>query len=154
MTENNNRQLLVADVLLPEIEKQLIQDDSLWPNIKGLYVIHVTKKKQPVVTWYLLLQGNTVQPIITTHKDMVKRAKVFKVKTIKIQVEDHDLLNFITGGLTGVKAYMAGRIKVRGDLVLAQKLEEVFEKAGGRERAIEFMKNNEDFFKKTNTSSL
>lgn len=28
---------------------------------------------------------------------------------------------------------MAGRIKVRGDLVLAQKLEEVFEKAGGRE---------------------
>ncbi|CAO3699740.1 unnamed protein product [Rhizopus microsporus] len=154
MTENNNKQPLVADVLLPEIEKQLIQDDSLWPNIKGLYVIHVTKKKQPVATWYLLLQGNTVQPIITTHKDMIKRAKVFKVKTIKIQVEDHDLLNFITGGLTGVKAYMAGRIKVRGDLVLAQKLEEVFEKAGGRERAIEFMKNNEDFFKKTNTSSL
>lgn len=29
---------------------------------------------------------------------MIKRAKVFKVKTIKIQVEDHDLLNFITGG--------------------------------------------------------
>ncbi|ORE02268.1 hypothetical protein BCV72DRAFT_215604 [Rhizopus microsporus var. microsporus] len=130
MTENNNNQPLIADILLPEIEKQLIQDDSLWPNIKGLY------------------------PIITTHKDMVKRAKVFKVKTIKIQVEDHDLLNFITGGMTGVKAYMAGRIKVRGDLVLAQKLEEVFEKAGGRERAIEFMKNNEDFFKKTNTSSL
>lgn len=52
MTENNNKQPLVADVLLPEIEKQLIQDDSLWPNIKGLYVIHVTKKKQPVATWY------------------------------------------------------------------------------------------------------
>jgi putative sterol carrier protein len=28
---------------------------------------------------------------------------------------------------------MAGRIKVRGDLLLAQKLEEVFEKAGGRD---------------------
>jgi putative sterol carrier protein len=27
---------------------------------------------------------------------------------------------------------MAGRIKVRGDLVLAQKLEEVFEKADGK----------------------
>ncbi|PHZ07352.1 uncharacterized protein RHIMIDRAFT_209408 [Rhizopus microsporus ATCC 52813] len=141
MTENNNNQPLIADILLPEIEKQLIQDDSLWPNIKGLYVIHITKKKQPMATWYFeviyvyayFIIGNTVQPIITTHKDMVKRAKVFKVKTIKIQVEDHDLLNFITGGMTGVKAYMAGRIKVRGDLVLAQKLEEVFEKAGGRE---------------------
>ncbi|KAG1290079.1 hypothetical protein G6F66_008953 [Rhizopus arrhizus] len=36
--------------------------------------------------------------------------------------------------MTGVKAYVAGRIKVRGDLVLAQRLEEVFEKAGGREK--------------------
>jgi hypothetical protein len=52
MTESNNKQPLVADVLLPEIEKQLIQDDSLWPNIKGLYIIHVTKKKQPVAIWY------------------------------------------------------------------------------------------------------
>lgn len=28
---------------------------------------------------------------------------------------------------------MVGRIKVRGDLVLAQRLEEVFEKAGGKD---------------------
>jgi putative sterol carrier protein len=28
---------------------------------------------------------------------------------------------------------MTGRIKVKGDLLLAQKLEEVFEKMGGRE---------------------
>lgn len=38
-----------------------------------------------------------------------------------------------THRMTGVKAYVAGRIKVRGDLVLAQKLEQFFEKAGGRE---------------------
>jgi putative sterol carrier protein len=36
---------------------------------------------------------------------------------------------------------MLGRIKVRGDLLLAQKLEQVFEKAGGREVKIS------DFFK-------
>ncbi|KAG1036207.1 hypothetical protein G6F43_013090 [Rhizopus delemar] len=145
---------LIADLLLPEIERQLAKDDSIWPNIKGLYIIQLTKKKKPVAVWYLLFQGNTIQPIITTEKEMIKRATKFKVKKVKIQVEDHDLLNFITGGMTGVKAYVAGRIKVRGDLVLAQRLEEVFEKAGGRERAIEFMKNNEAFFNKTNTSSL
>lgn len=39
--------------------------------------------------------------------------------------------------LTGVKAYMVGRIKVRGDLVLAQRLEEVFERAGGRDVSLE-----------------
>ncbi|KAG1183824.1 hypothetical protein G6F36_008163 [Rhizopus arrhizus] len=102
---------LIADLLLPEIERQLAKDDSIWPNIKGLYIIQLSKKKNPVAVW----------------------ATKFKVKKVKIQVEDHDLLNFITGGMTGVKAYVAGRIKVRGDLVLAQRLEEVFEKAGGRE---------------------
>ncbi|KAG1474934.1 hypothetical protein G6F56_000046 [Rhizopus delemar] len=146
------QQILIADLLLPEIERQLVKDTNLWPNIKGLYMIQVTKKRKPVAIWYLLFQGNTILPIITSHKDKIKSAP--KVKKVKIQVEDHDLLNFITGGMTGVKAYVAGRIKVRGDLVLAQKLEQFFEKAEGRERAIEFMKNNEAYFSKTNTSSL
>ena len=34
--------------------------------------------------------------------------------------------------MTGLKAYMTGRIKIRGDLLLAQQLEQVFEKADGR----------------------
>lgn len=69
--------------------------------------------------------------------------------------------------MTGIKAYMSGKIKVRGDLMLAQRLEEVFDKANGREvrktlhrleeirepllilivpfpqRAMEFIRNNE-----------
>ncbi|KAI8070609.1 uncharacterized protein B0P05DRAFT_550369 [Gilbertella persicaria] len=135
---------LIADLMLPEIERQLVEDDSLWPNVKGLFVITVTKKKKHAATWYLLLQGNEIQPVITQDKQTVRSSlKGKKIKMVEIQVEDHDLLNFITGGLTGVKAYMVGRIKVQGDLVLAQKLEEVFEKAGGRDRALEFMKNNE-----------
>jgi hypothetical protein len=43
--------------MLPEIERQLAEDDSLWPNVKGLYIITVTKKRKPAATWYLLLQG-------------------------------------------------------------------------------------------------
>jgi putative sterol carrier protein len=35
--------------------------------------------------------------------------------------------------MTGVKAYMTGKIKVKGDLLLAQRLEGVFEALGGRE---------------------
>lgn len=66
---------------------------------------------------------------------------------------------------------MVGRIKVRGDLVLAQRLEEVFERAGGRDvslkynlpkltndllstkRALEFIKNNEDLMALANSKS-
>lgn len=34
--------------------------------------------------------------------------------------------------MTGIKAYMTGKIKIKGDLLLAQQLEQVFEKANGR----------------------
>ncbi|KAG2233880.1 hypothetical protein INT48_005221 [Thamnidium elegans] len=127
---------LMADLMLPELERQLAEDDTLWPNVKGLYIITVTKKRKPTATWYLLLQGNDVQPVITADQAKARAATRGKVRTVKIQIEDSDLL-------TGVKAYMVGRIKVRGDLVLAQRLEEVFEKAGGKERALEFIKKNE-----------
>jgi hypothetical protein len=38
--------------------------------------------------------------------------------------------------MTGVRAYMSGKLKVRGDLMLAQRLEEVFNKTGGQEVSI------------------
>ncbi|KAL9552857.1 hypothetical protein MBANPS3_003582 [Mucor bainieri] len=150
MPKNNT---LISDLVLPELERQLAQDDSLWPNVKGLFIITVTKRRKPAATWYLLLQGNEIQPVITSDKAKAQASAKGKVKKVKIQVEDHDLLNFITGGLTGVKAYMVGRIKVRGDLVLAQRLEEVFERAGGRDRALEFIKNNEDLMALANSKS-
>ena len=71
-------------------------------------------------------------PLITDDEEKARSSAKTKVRVVKIQVEDSDLVNFITGGMTGVKAYMTGKIKVRGDLMLAQRLEEVFEKAGGR----------------------
>ncbi|KAI8642929.1 hypothetical protein BD408DRAFT_343455 [Parasitella parasitica] len=122
---------LISDLVLPELDRQLALDDSLWPNVKG----------------------NEIQPVITSDKDKARSSTQGKIKRVKIQVEDHDLLNFITGGLTGVKAYTAGRIKVRGDLVLAQKLEEVFERAGGKDRALEFIKNNEELMTLANKRS-
>lgn len=45
------QQTLIADLLLPEIERQLVKNNNLWPNIKGLYIIQVTKKRKPVTVW-------------------------------------------------------------------------------------------------------
>ncbi|KAI9312475.1 hypothetical protein BX666DRAFT_1866161 [Dichotomocladium elegans] len=112
---------LASGLLLPELERQLAEDPSLWPNVKGLFTM----------------------PVITESEEKAKKEAKTKVRVVKIRIEDSDLVNFITGGMTGVKAYMTGRIKVRGDLVLAQQLEQVFEKAGGRERAIAFIQKNE-----------
>ncbi|KAG1121910.1 hypothetical protein G6F42_011972 [Rhizopus arrhizus] len=95
MPKNNT---LISDLVLPELERQLAQDESLWPNVKGLFIITVTKRRKPAATWYLLLQGNEIQPVITSDKGKAQSSAKGKVKKVKIQVEDHDLLNFITGG--------------------------------------------------------
>ncbi|KAG2201419.1 hypothetical protein INT47_001468 [Mucor saturninus] len=145
---------LISDLLLPELERQLKADKDLWPNVKGLFIVTVTKKKKAKATWYLVLQGNEVLPLITSSEAAARESVQGKIRKVKIQIDDNDLLNFITGGMTGVKAYMTGRIKVKGDLLLAQRLEEVFEKLGGRERAIDFIKNSEEAKALTNKSKL
>ncbi|GAA5807483.1 hypothetical protein MFLAVUS_000844 [Mucor flavus] len=145
---------LVSNLLLPELERQLKEDKNLWPNVKGLFIVTVTKKKKAEATWYLLLQGNEIMPLITASEEEARAGTQGKIRKVKIQVDDADLLNFITGGMTGVKAYMTGKIKVKGDLLLAQRLEEIFEKLGGRERAIDFIKTNEQALAITNKSKL
>jgi hypothetical protein len=45
---------LVSNLLLPELERQLKEDPKLWPNIKGLFIITVTKKRKAAATWYIL----------------------------------------------------------------------------------------------------
>ncbi|KAI8990099.1 hypothetical protein BDB01DRAFT_848190 [Pilobolus umbonatus] len=134
---------LISSILLPELNNQIQADNNLWPNLKGLFIITVTKKKKAAATWYLLFQGNTTRPVISTSEEEAKAAAQGRIRAVKIQIDDNDLLHFITGGMNGVRAYMTGKIKVKGDLMLAQRLEEVFQKLGGKERAIEFIKQNE-----------
>jgi hypothetical protein len=42
---------LISNLLLPELERQLKEDKNLWPNIKGLFIVTVTKKKKAAATW-------------------------------------------------------------------------------------------------------
>ncbi|KAH8548709.1 hypothetical protein BGW37DRAFT_506055 [Umbelopsis sp. PMI_123] len=143
MSSSTNAKLL-STLFMPELQRQLSEDQSLWPNVKGLFIITVNKKRKPQAKWYLLFQGNQVEPIITMDADKAKdKAKAARVRTVNITVDDSDLVNFVTGGMTGVRAYMSGKIKVRGDLMLAQRLEEIFNKTGGQERALQFLKQNE-----------
>ncbi|CDH54307.1 hypothetical protein RO3G_13053 [Lichtheimia corymbifera JMRC:FSU:9682] len=134
---------LASDLLMPELERQLQEDPSLIPNMKALFVLTIVKKRKPMATWYCLLQGKGVMPVITDNEDVIKNTMKRKVKVVKVEVEDKNMVNLLTGGMTGVKAYMTGRIKVRGDLLLAQQLEQVFEKANGRKRALTFLRENE-----------
>ncbi|SAL98896.1 hypothetical protein [Absidia glauca] len=134
----------LANYVLPVIEAQMEDSKEMWPEVKGLFIFTVTKQKKPATVWYCLLQGKDVRPVITNQEQVAKDAIKGKVRTVRIQVEDSDALNLVTGGVTGIKAFMTGKVKVKGDLLLAQRLEEAVEKMGARELAIAFIKENKE----------
>ncbi|SAM08605.1 hypothetical protein [Absidia glauca] len=133
----------LANYILPVIDAQMNDSQEMWPDVKGLFIFTVTKQKKPATVWYCVLQGKDVRPVITNKEDVAKAAVKSKIRTVRIQVEDADALNLVTGGVTGIKAFMTGKVKVKGDLLLAQRLEEAVEKMGARELAIAFIKENQ-----------
>jgi putative sterol carrier protein len=50
-----------------------------------------------------------------------------KVKpSVSITIKDQDFIDLASGKLNGQKAYMTGKLKARGQLMLAMKLDSVF----------------------------
>ncbi|ORX45282.1 hypothetical protein DM01DRAFT_1328584 [Hesseltinella vesiculosa] len=134
----------LANTILPVIQSQMQDSKEMWPNVKGLFVFTVTKQKKPATVWYLLLQGKDIQPVITNKEEEAREATKGKVRVVRIQVEDKDAFTLISGGVTGMKAFMTGKIKVKGDLLLAQRLEEAVDKMGARELANAFINQNKE----------
>ncbi|CAO3623097.1 unnamed protein product [Cunninghamella echinulata] len=144
----------LADYVLPVVQAQMQDSKELWPDIKGLFIFTVTKQKKPATVWYLLLQGKDIQPVITNEEKVARDAAKSKVKVVRIQVEDSNALALITGGVTGLKAFLGGKIKVKGDLLLAQRLEAAMDQMGARELAIAFIGEHKDMVNKAIKAKL
>lgn len=86
---------------------------------------------------YILFQGKDSPATVSQSKPASLKKGV---PIVLIEIEDSDILNFITGGLTGLQALSKKKIRVLGDLELAQELESLFSKAGGVEKAMAFLK--------------
>ncbi|KAI8063367.1 SCP2 sterol-binding domain-containing protein [Gilbertella persicaria] len=72
--------------------------------------------------------------------DLKKNGDVFKGKGPNkadaiINIGDADFIQLATGKLNGQKAYMSGKLKIKGQMMLATKLDTVFKKlAGGQSK--------------------
>ena len=93
----------------------------------------------------MLFQGFDSPPLITLDRpnfpETPTTADSQPISVVLIEIEDSDLLNFVTGGLTGRRGIATGRIKIVGDLLLSQSLEEVFRRAGGVERTMVWLES-------------
>lgn len=83
---------------------------------KGLFQIDV-KSDSKVQTWTIDLKNQTGDAYLGAPKS--------KADAI-ITISDDDFVAMSTGKLTGQKAFMAGKLKVKGQMMLATKLDNVF----------------------------
>ncbi|KAI9105694.1 hypothetical protein DFS34DRAFT_644494 [Phlyctochytrium arcticum] len=132
---------LNASILFPELQRELEADPGVAKNLHGLFIVTVLQKGVKREEWYLFFKGANSKPIISQTRPTLPAAGSTSntLPVILVEVEDADILNFITGGLPALKAYTSQRVRVVGDLLLAQQLEEVFTKAGGPEKTMKFL---------------
>ena len=54
MANGDKLKKLASELLLPELERQLKEEPELWPNLKGLFILTIAKKRKPMAVWYVL----------------------------------------------------------------------------------------------------
>ncbi|KAG0274167.1 hypothetical protein BGZ95_010049 [Linnemannia exigua] len=131
---------LNASILFPAIRSEIIANPSLFA-IRGFFIFNITKKTVPMTEWYLLFQGFDAPAVVSQKRPDVPKAKRDEdpIPVAILQIEDSDLLNFMSGGLTGSRGIVSGRIKIAGAIELAEQLEQIFLKAKGQEKTLAYL---------------
>jgi len=90
---------------------------------------------------YLLFQGFDAPAVVSQTRPEIPKAKRDQqpIPVAIIQIEDSDLLNFMSGGLTGPRGIVSGKIKIAGAIELAEQLEQIFKKAKGQDKTLAFL---------------
>ncbi|KAJ1659716.1 hypothetical protein IWQ61_001240 [Dispira simplex] len=140
----NNHQPLIADLLFPDFAEELERDPQLVGTLQGLFIVRVLRQGRCVRTWYLLfLQDEQGPPIVScTRSKWPTLPKGEELPIVALQVEDKDLINMATGGLSCLSAYMDGRLHVSGDLYLATRFAKVLVDANGVDKTLQLLRRH------------
>jgi len=100
------------DALSPEERKQAIG------KVKGVFQFDIKNAEGKVESWFLDLKDQGIVGIGKPNKP-----------DITIIIADADFVDLAQGKLNGQKAFMSGKLKVKGKMMLATKLGDVLKSA-------------------------
>ncbi|KAK9455743.1 hypothetical protein V1511DRAFT_312960 [Dipodascopsis uninucleata] len=136
----NNDKLLTSSVLFPEISKRISENPESVGSLNGLFIFSILDHGKLADEWCLLFSGHNKPPEVFNQAIPSLRKKYSELAIVVIEMEDQNLIKFITGGLTGLKGISTGQIRIAGDVDLALKLEDTFVSAGGIDQTLEFLR--------------
>ena len=131
-----------ANIIFPLLHRELKQTKAtlISSTTHGFFTIRIMKRGVHKVTWFVVLRGRDAEPFVGTQQPSA--SSVEGLPTVEVAIEDKDLLKMITGGMNGIKAYTTKKVAIKGDMVLARQVEQLFVKAGGVQKVMKYMKQN------------
>ncbi|KAF9537014.1 hypothetical protein EC957_009043 [Mortierella hygrophila] len=111
-----------SSALLSQIDEQLkalpeAERKEQVNKVKGVYQFNVKNKAGKVATWTFDLKNGAG----AVHKGTVDKLKA----DITIEIADEDFVALAEGKANGQKLFMSGKIKVKGNVMMATKLDVV-----------------------------
>ena len=132
----------MASVLMPLFKEAVAQEENIkhLKGLKGTCELVLLQKGKKVGTWHIVLKGDKEAPIVAEGKAAGK-------PTLTLTIEDEVLLKLAVGKINPMTSFMSGKIKLSGNIMMAQKMEQTFRSAGGYEKSrpfvMEFINSNQ-----------
>ncbi|XP_064653288.1 peroxisomal multifunctional enzyme type 2-like [Lineus longissimus] len=109
---------LASNAVFAELKKRLESQPGLVRKIKAVYLWNITKDGKQAAQWTADLKNGSGD----IYPGEPKEGK----PGCSITISDEDLLGLVQGKLNAQKAFMTGKLKIKGNIMLSQKLSELF----------------------------
>ncbi|VVC40772.1 Short-chain dehydrogenase/reductase, conserved site,Short-chain dehydrogenase/reductase SDR,SCP2 sterol- [Cinara cedri] len=104
---------LPSDAVFQGMQERIDSNKSLLKSINGIFLYHITKNGKVASTWTADLKTGKVY--------RGEPEKGLKVDTT-LTISDSDMIDLALGKLNPQMAFMKGKLKIKGNIMLAQKL--------------------------------
>lgn len=109
---------LKSEALFGEIEKRIQGKPELAKKANAVFQFNITKGGKVVSTWALHLKGSAPSVVKGPAKPKAD---------CSLTLSDDDFVGMVSGTLNPQKAFMTGKLKISGNIMLSQKLAGVFQ---------------------------
>lgn len=106
---------LMSEVVFAEMKRRLDAKPEVGAKINAVYQWNIISNKKPAATWVVDLKAKP--------GDIYKGEPKDKKADVTLTLEDADMVALVTGKLNAQRAYMTGRLKIKGQIMLTQKLQ-------------------------------